>query len=253
MIDTATGFAYGVGGNTCSGGLHIIDLSTPTAPTFVGCWGDDGYTHDAQCVTYHGPDVTYQGRELCFASNEDTVTIVDVTDKANPTQVAREGYSGTGYTHQGWLTDDHRYFVLDDEVDEITFGHNTKTYLWDLSDLTAPVLADTYLANGSSIDHNQYVHNGFAYQANYQRGLRILDTSGGSLKEVAHFDSYPEGDAIGFSGAWSTYPFFNSGIVLVSDINRGLFVLRANLPISGELFVDPFETGDTTLWTVTVP
>ncbi len=253
VIDTDAGFAYGVGGNTCSGGLHMIDLSTPTAPTFLGCWADDDYTHDAQCVTYHGPDTMYQGRQLCFAANEDTVTIVDVTDKTNPTQLARQGYSGTGYTHQGWLTDDHRYFVLDDEVDELTFGHNTKTYLWDLADLDAPVITDTFLADGASIDHNQYVLDGFSYQANYQRGLRILDTHGGTLSEVGYFDTYPEGDAIEFSGAWSTFPFFASGIVLVSDINRGLFILRANLPTPGELFGDGFETGDTTMWTVTMP
>jgi hypothetical protein len=43
------------------------------------------------------PDVNYQGQEICFNSNENTVTIVDVTDKSvTPVMVSRTGYRGTG-------------------------------------------------------------------------------------------------------------------------------------------------------------
>ena len=47
--------------------------------------------------------------------------------------------AGYGYTHQGWLTGDQRYFLVDDELDEINYHHNTRTYVWDVSDLEAPV------------------------------------------------------------------------------------------------------------------
>ncbi|MCB1056322.1 MAG: choice-of-anchor B family protein, partial [Acidobacteria bacterium] len=198
VLDEATGFAYAVGSRensapfeACSGGLHMIDLSNPTAPTFAGCFSADGYTHDAQCVVYHGTDSEHDGAEICFASNEDTLTIVDVTDKGSPQQLSRTSYTGVGYTHQGWLTEDHKYFLLDDELDESNFGHNTRTYIWDLADLEAPSVLGTYTGPVASSDHNQYVKGRYVYQANYKSGLRILsldDVGSGSLTEVAHFD-----------------------------------------------------------------
>ncbi len=231
VINEQSGFAYAVGGD-CSGGLHMIDLQDPLAPQFAGCFADDGYTHDAQCVDYAGPDPDHAGREICFNSNEDTLTIVDVTDKSAPAQLSRTTYAGSGYAHQGWLTDDHAYFLLDDELDESSFGHNTRTRIWDVRDLDAPLVIGAYDGPLPSIDHNQYVHDGYLYQANYTSGLRILDlddVAAGSLVEVAHFDIHPATDAPGFSGAWSVYPYFASGTVVVSGIGEGLFVLQPRL------------------------
>ena len=254
VINEDTGFAYAVGSDSCSGGLHMIDISNPIAPANAGCFSADGYTHDAQCVVYNGPDVEHQGREICFAANEDTLTIVDVTEKANPSQISRTGYDGSAYTHQGWLTEDQTLWIHDDELDELNFGHNTRTYAWDVTDLENPVISATYTSNGSAIDHNQYVKDGYTYQANYRRGLRILSLAGameGTMEEVAGFDTYPEGDGASFNGAWSVYPFFESGIVMVSDINRGLFILQPHLPES-EIFANGFESGDLDGWSGTV-
>jgi len=242
VINEDTGFAYAVGSNTCSGGLHMIDISTPASPVGVGCFSGDGYTHDAQCVIYNGPDTEHKGSEICFNSNEDTVTVVDVTDKSAPVQLSRTPYTRSGYTHQGWLTDDQSYFVHDDELDELDFGHNTRTYTWNVSDLDAPVLAGHWDADGRSIDHNQYIKGDFTYQANYRRGLRILeitDPENGELAEYSFFDTYPTSDGNGFSGAWSVYPYFESGLVIVSDISRGLFILRPQMP--GMIFESDFE------------
>ena len=57
---------------------------------------------DVQCVIYSGPDTSRAGREICFASVEDALTIVDVTDKANPVRLSRLTYSNSDrtYTHQ---------------------------------------------------------------------------------------------------------------------------------------------------------
>jgi choice-of-anchor B domain-containing protein len=233
VVNEDTGFAYAVGtNNTCSGGLHMVDVRTPLAPVFAGCYAADGYTHDAQCVVYSGPDVEHFGREVCFASNEDTLTVVDVTEKAAPIQLSRTGYAGRGYTHQGWLTPDHVYFLLDDELDEGRWGHPTRTYVWDVSDLDGPVLVGFHDAPTASTDHNQFVRGSYVFQANYTSGLRVLrlgDLSQLELTEVASFDTVPESDQPGFIGAWNNYPFFASGTVVVSDIQRGLFVLEPEL------------------------
>ena len=232
VIDEASGFAYAVGTNLCAGGLHMIDIRVPKSPIFAGCYAADGYTHDAQCTVYTGPDPDYAGRQLCFASNEDTLTIVDVTDKSAPRLVSRSSYAGTGYTHQGWLTEDQAHFLLDDELDEVDFHHATRTWVWDVADLDAPELVGVHDAATTSIDHNQYVVGNHVFQANYTGGLRVLrmgDLARLELAEVAFFDTVPENDDPQFHGAWNNYPFFASGIVLVSDIERGLFVLEPDL------------------------
>jgi choice-of-anchor B domain-containing protein len=228
-INEETGFAYAVGSNTCSGGPHMVDIRDPKNPSFAGCVAEDGYTHDTQCVVYRGPDTRFTGREICFSSNEDTLTIVDVTDKASPVQLSRTPYDGAAYTHQGWLTEDQRHFLLGDELDEVEQGVNTTTYIFDVSSLTAPVVRGAHRASTEAIDHNLYVKGSRVYQANYRAGLRILDLSrvaSGKLREVAFFDIYPADNRAEFNGAWSNYPFFGSGVVVVSGIEQGLFVLQ---------------------------
>ena len=259
VINEESGFAYGVGTNTCSGGLHFVDISTPTNPTGAGCFSTDGYTHDAQCVNYVGPDTDHQGAEICVNANEDTVTIVDVTDKNNPVQLSRTGYQGAEYTHQGWLSEDHSYYLLDDELDEWYNGHNTRTRVWDVSDLDSPLLVGYHDGRTASIDHNLYTYNGYVYEANYRSGLSILemgDLSTAELSEVGYFDIYPANDSPNFNGAWSVYPYFDSGIVIVSGIEQGLFILRpvvgASLQISKNQPLGTIEPGNSITYTITV-
>jgi choice-of-anchor B domain-containing protein len=232
-VNEGTGFAYAAGSkDTCAGGLHMVDIRNPTAPVFAGCVNQDGYSHETQCVTYHGPDTTHQGREICFSANEDTLTIVDVTNKSAPAQLSRTTYTGVGYTHQGWLTEDHKHFLLDDELDERKSGVNSTTYIWDVADLDAPSVSGVYRGQSTAIDHNLYIRGNRAYQSNYRSGLRVLDITNigaASLSELAFFDIYPVDDAPEFNGAWSNYPFFPSGIVIVGGIEQGLFVLRPTI------------------------
>jgi hypothetical protein len=206
----------------------MIDVSRFTP---VGCWSDPAHTyiHDTQCVTYRGPDQRFTGREICIASAEYEMAIVDVTDKNAPQTLARTSYDGVGYTHQGWLTEDHKYFLMDDEYDEVALPSKTRTYLWDFSDLTAPRMFAVHEHPTGASDHNQYVRGNLVYQSNYRAGLRILDISRvaeGTLKEVGFFDIVPHLDDVGFDGAWGNYPFFPSGTVVVSSINQGLYILK---------------------------
>ncbi|PGG95475.1 hypothetical protein GX51_08233 [Blastomyces parvus] len=239
-------YAVGTGRNTtCKGGLFMVDVSDPANPTSPGCVSEDGYVHDAQCVTYNGPDKQYNGHQICFNYNEDTLTIVDVTDKFNPVQISSTPYEGSSYTHQGWIADANmEYLLLDDELDEMD-GTNpgntnhTTTYIVSIASLAKPKFTGFYQSPVKSIDHNQYVIDGLTYQSNYGSGLRIVDVSsvtkdptGNGFKEVGHFDCHPEDDAIGgtveFFGSWSVYPYFKSGIIVLNTIERGLFALKYN-------------------------
>jgi choice-of-anchor B domain-containing protein len=235
-MNTHTGFAYAAGTRTCEGGLHSVDVRSPSTPRAAGCFSFDGYTHETQCVVYQGPDSLYHGREICFNSNEDTLTVVDVTDKLEQVQLSRTGYGGSAYTHQGWLTEDQRFFLVNDEGDETAFQHPTRTLIWDVSDLDAPVLAGQYDGPTPSIDHNLYIRGNLVYESNYRSGLRVLDASEiaqGILREVGFFDIFPFDDQPAFNGAWSNYPFFPSGSVVVNGIEQGLFVVRPRVTPQG--------------------
>jgi choice-of-anchor B domain-containing protein len=235
-LNEETGLAIIVGSRAaegCAGGLHLVDVTTPLQPTFEGCFDQDGYTHDVQCVIYDGPDEDYQGQEICVASNEDTVTIADVTDRANTVEISQAVYPNPAYTHQGWLTEDHRYFIGNDELDEQRFSHNTRSLVFDLTDLDEPEFIGVYLSEYPSIDHNLYIRGDAAYMANYRIGLRVVDVTNAAdaeLEEIAFFDTFPNDDANQFGGAWSTFPYFDSGVVLISDMQRGLFIVRPERP-----------------------
>ena len=230
-INEDSGFAYIVGGNgqAAGGGLFMLDLANPTSPQLVGEYSGDGYTHDAQVVNYIGPDSDYTGREIAFASNEDTLTIVDVTNHGNnPPLISRNGYPNSGYTHQGWLSEDHRYFFLNDEFDEFNFGGAPRTHIFDVSDLDNVQYEGFSLGTVTAVDHNLYVKGDKIYQSNYTSGLRVLeitDPENAVLTEVAWIDTNPQNSGLGFDGSWSNYPFFDSGKIIVNDDN-GLFIVR---------------------------
>jgi choice-of-anchor B domain-containing protein len=238
-INEATGFAYCIGTNTVSGGPHIVNIQDPLNPVFVFGYSDQGYTHDAQIVNYAGPDVTHIGKELYFGSNENRVVIVDVTNKVNPILLASFTYANTSYTHQGWLTEDHKYFIVGDELDESNFGFNTRSIVIDVTDIDNPVLNFNYGGTTAAIDHNGYTKGNLFHLANYRAGYRVMNMSAiqtGQMTEVAYFDTYPPNNNANFNGAWSVYPYFASGTVIISDIERGLFMVRpsSTLDITNE-------------------
>ncbi|KAF2874935.1 hypothetical protein BDV95DRAFT_486425 [Massariosphaeria phaeospora] len=242
--------------SSCAAGLIFINMDDPSKPYSPGCAPQDGYVHDAQCIVYRGPDKKYSGRDICYGYNEDTLTIYDVTNKEGPQAakvISRTPYKGASYTHQGWIIDPmwQSHLVLDDELDEGEINPNRTapdspakdgfpvTYIFDITNLEKPKNTGYYKSTTRSVDHNQFIYNGLAYQSNYQAGLRVLDVSsiptdptGASVKEIAYFDVYPEddhlpggGSAVWDAGTWSHYTF-KSGYIVVNTIDRGAFVVK---------------------------
>ncbi len=234
VINEDSGYAYSVGGDDFDGGPYFINIQDPLNPVFAGGYSDGGYSHDAQVVTYNGPDSDYTGREIYFGSHEHQVVIADVTDKLDPQTIAIFNYPSTGYTHQNWLTEDHKYMLLGDEEDEIDFGFNTRTMVFDLTDLDNPELHFEYYGPNASVDHNGYVKGDKYYLANYSSGLRVIDISdieNGNMNETSFFDSYPPNNNANSAGSWNVYPFFESGNIVISGTNG--FTLTKGEEIQG--------------------
>lgn len=254
-INEDTGFAYLTGVSKdpnldpgfTDDGVIMLDLNgDPQAPVEVGqILGID--SHDAQVVSYHGPDSDHQGQEIAFVFNggDLEVGIYDVTDKGNVETLSETTYPGASFTHQGWLTEDHSYLLLGDEEDEL-FGlsdpqnpdlpDTARTYIFDVRDLDHPQLIGTFDSPAASIDHNLFIKGNRVYQAHYTAGIRVLDSSdvaNGNLSEVAHMDTEPRlpnnhmnHNINIFVGPWGVYPFFDSGSIIASDGLNGLIISK---------------------------
>lgn len=61
------------------------------------------------------------------------------------------------------------------------------------------------------------------------RILRSGNLAQGEMAEVAYFDTVPQIDAFDFAGAWSIFPYFDSGTIVTANISGEFFTLRANL------------------------
>ena len=230
-VNEATKMVYLVASRTsCGMGVHMVDFSDPLKPKFAGCGTRDFIVHDVVCEIYKGPDTEHVGREICltFDDRKTRFSVVDVTDRASPKILSQEVYQGGAYSHQGWFTEGQKTLLLTDELDEQTNRTSTSTYLFDMTDLDNPKPLMKYVWDSKAIEHNVYIKGQRAYFANYTEGLRILDVSGAAssmLREVGFFDTQPQSAATEMNGAWTAFPYFASGTVIVSDMTGGLFIL----------------------------
>ena len=245
-VDPVSGYVYAYGTNTVGGGEHIVDVSDPLNPTYAGGYENSGYTHDGFAWTYDGPDADHQGEEIVIACNgrsgsdNDILVFVNVTDKTDCVLIGEYDYNGEatiGYFHQGWITKNKRYFLMNDELDEMALGNDqqpygTRTHIFNITDLDNVTYEGFYEGTSPAIDHNLYALDQFIYESNYRSGVRVLDAirvAESQLSEVAFFDLYPENDNAQFSGTWSNYPYLPSGIVLATSMYDGMFIVKPTI------------------------
>jgi hypothetical protein len=118
---------------------------------------------------------------------------------------------------------------VDDELDE-TGTVYTRTHVFNVESLTNPFYVGYHSGTTFAKDHNLYIKGNLIFEANYQAGLQVLridNIGAASMTQVAHFDIYPTANTHNYNGAWSSYPYFSSGNIIVSGIEQGLFVLQS--------------------------
>ncbi len=233
-IDTQSGFLYRCGGGS-NVGLRIYNLNAnPTNPPFVGQW-NTLYVHDAQIVTYtSGP---YAGRQIAYAcagtgngSGATRLSILDVTNKSSITTLREVYWPGGAYSHQCWISEDRQYCYIDDELDEPNVP--STTYVVNISNPANATLLGSFTNGNAAITHNLYVKGNRIFEANYRSGLRVFDrTDPLNCTEVAFYDTFPLDDGAQFNGLWSVYPYFQSGVVIGSDLESGFFVWWVGQPL----------------------
>lgn len=235
-------------------GLHILDISNPAAPVeiarhFVG----QSFLHDV-----------YVRDGLAFLSQwDDGLVILDVGNgmaggsPASPVEVGRVKTAG-GNTHNAWYWPQAEVVFVGEEVD--SGSPPGAMHVVDVSDMTDPREVATYYIS-SWTPHNFWLDETrqILYIAWYGDGVRALDVSGELLGELSKqgreiawtryggtassFVSPGLGGAVagtpdpGKSGfglmsapgdtrTWA--PQLHNGLIYLSDINRGVWVLRPN-------------------------
>lgn len=225
-------------------------------------WANFGYVHDAHCIQYNGPDANYQGQNLCALFAEKVISIVNLDTFESISQIT---YPSAAYIHQGWFSEDHTTIYVDDELDEL-FNSNfvtlppfilpdyeaflafvgldsegiknsgingfSQTYIVDATDLSNLSLKPAFNSPVQSVDHNLYVKGDKIFHANYASGARVRQMTGDTIEEVAFFDMQTSCDDYNpaicspFTGVWTHYPYYPSGLTTASSIYEGLFILR---------------------------
>ena len=260
QIAVQGGYAYVVGTEFSSGSLRVIDVANPRAPVEVGRF--DVTDASATTVTVSGANA-YVGY---FIPGGFPFRVLDVSDPQHPVEV------GTAPTH--WVYD----VAVADHYAYVSSGDIFLSYLEviDVSDPSAPVVLVTifyfggqiavdnsylYAAGGSGlrvIDVSDpsnpvevsfvdlpdgagdvAVSSGFAYVTDYPAGLRVIDVSHPTAPVEVGFvdtDGLPTGVSV------------SDGYVFVADGNGGLKIFR-----ECGVFSDSFESGDTSMWSQSVP
>lgn len=210
------GFLYVFGAAyTLTDGAIILDVNqTPADPIVAGAY-DERYIHDG-----------FVRGDTLFAAeiNDGRVSIVDVSDKSNPTVL---GFTNTPnfFSHNCWVSDDGKSMFTTDEVN----GAYLTAY--DISDVEDIQELDRIQSSPGEnpAPHNSFVHGNYLFTSYYRDGLTIHDiTHPSNMIQVGHYDSSPLSGG-GFDGAWGTYPYLPSGAVLITDMQEGLFIVQANL------------------------
>ncbi|MFQ5524875.1 MAG: choice-of-anchor B family protein [Thermoanaerobaculia bacterium] len=226
-VNPDSGYAYLSGSNLAGGGLVAVDLSDPANPSVVPTNWPTHYVHDTLAVSY--AKGRHAGREIVYAAiGRVGLAIIDATDKANMFTVGIHEYPGLGYCHSVAIDRKLRYLYVNDEFDELDGSVETSTtYIFKIKDFENARYVKSFTTGAGTIDHNSMVRGKWLYEANYESGFKVFRVK--RPKDpilMGSFDTYPAEDHTGFNGAWGVFSDLPSGVVIVSDIQRGLFVFQ---------------------------
>ncbi|TAK45488.1 MAG: choice-of-anchor B family protein [Saprospiraceae bacterium] len=208
------GYAYLSGCNVNSGGVVFLDVfSQPGSPQYAGKSSPE-YSHDA----YARSNILYSAEIF-----DGQFSIFDVADKANPVLLATQP-TPSRFSHNVWLSGDGKTLFNTDEKG------NAPVASFDISDLENIRLLDEFrppATLGTNVfPHNVHVLDDYLVISHYTDGCVIVDASHPeNLVQVGWYDTNTDFTE-SYHGAWGAYPFFPSGLIAVSDIENGLFILQ---------------------------
>ena len=224
FVDTLAGKLYACGifdtKDKLSRGLAVYDIkSNPANPKLLWNNGTIGnfkisYVHDCYVVRDTAYlNCGYQG-----------LVVASFKDPANPVLLGTlTTYKNQGYNHSCYLTEDSKYLVMCDET------HGSPVKLVSVAKLDDIQVVSEFSAESSAtqIVHNPIVRGKYNYSSYYFDGLTVHDISNAKAPKLAmHYDECSIPDAKSYAGAWGVYPLLPSKRILLSDMQKGIYVLE---------------------------
>lgn len=165
-------------------GVEIVDIKDRSNPQFVS-----KISNNKECYRVAVSDTTLF--VSCWATGE--VELYDISVVDNPQKIRTVEVDGR--VGETFVDEDFMYVVtgysgmsLKDTVGQPGYGTGNGLTIFDITDITRPVLVSTVKADGS-LFHSAYddwsvcVNNGFAYFTNSYGGLYVYDVSNPAAPE----------------------------------------------------------------------
>ena len=244
------------------GDFRLVDITDPATPVEVSDWGvvhdlggppAEGLGCDPDPVYGHSAEPSDDGT-LAFVAYWDSGFIaLDLTDPEQPTYQGRTAFpeGADGDAHSSSYDDARQLLFTADEDFCKTSGSGTEKgygYLrvYDFATLAAPVQIGEYRTPnslgtndqraGDYVVHNPLVIGTDVYVSWYSDGVRVLDASDPSApREVAYFVPPATNNPVSPSQrgvltntpqVWGVTVDEGTGLVYISDMNSGLWILR---------------------------
>ena len=206
-------YIYQVGGNPS--GLVVYSILDPANPDSVNVYS---------AIYYHDVAIRNDTMAACGIFG-DGVDILDLTNKSNIQLIGQFNYPGSG-AHNAAFSEDGDFLFVGDEI-----GGGRHTRVFDISNLSSVKKVADIIVNPNTVTHNSYVKGDHLFIAHYVDGLRVWNVKDPTDPyEVAFYDTHLQTPTSSFEGAWGVYPYFESGKVIVSDVQTGLYVFNTSLP-----------------------
>ena len=217
------GFLYLNGGriNINGGGQNgtiIYDLKpNPKRPTFVG------YTPSPSGTSTNYVHDCYARNDTLFEAHiyNNRFTVWDIRNRSNPVKI-QDFATAYNTIHNMWLSDNSKtLFVTHEEF-------NLPAEAYDISDLSniRQLCEFKVSPTNQEILHNVHVLNDFVIGSYYSDGVAIFDASDPTnVIPVGYYDTQPTSTRTE-NGVWGAWGFYKSGVISLSDMKMGLYVVK---------------------------
>lgn len=205
-------YAVSASGAGLSSPVLVVDISIPTAPVLE---------FDLSNFISGAHDIFVEDN-MAFVNGGSALTVIDLNGPVPALAGTLDDYPDQGGNHSGWRDKNTGIYVFADE------NHGYDLKVCDTNDLTDITVQSTFNSNvdPSSIPHNLIIKDQYVHLSYYHDGLQIFDLTDPQNPVLAgYYDTFLADDHSGFKGAWGVYPLLPSGLILVSDMEEGLFVL----------------------------